>query len=256
MDWKNLSYLGRISSGTPNWRSLRNEIINYRKNTCRYCGGSYYKYMMCFHLDSDPKNINKNNMDLACKMCYITTHLNFGHLNDVIVCYSNLTQTKIIKNTIDYVIKYDHVPKPNYLDPDIEIAPISLMELCSILIENKNELPIELSKYKIFFTNDLDIQFTNYYLNEKNNNININGSYMFTEDDDDDIKDDLIEDFDDKQLVLHISNKEEIDCLDKMYDKNNFKFTNQKMKENLKYVLKIKRVTAIQFESYPIYKLL
>jgi hypothetical protein len=251
MDWKtpdislklavgNINYIGKITSGPGDWKLLRTNTIKQRKNICLYCGGQYLKYIICFHLDGDPNNTDKTNMNLSCKMCYAITHLNFGQLNDVLICYSNLDQTTIVKKTIDYIIEHNITPDPLIIDPGVTIAPISLMELCSILLKNKNVIPPELHKYKIFFTNKSDIEFVNHYMTISKKN---KTEYMFTDEESilsqelDDINTNII------PLSMHIALAEETNLFNKFYKTNDYQFIRQKSKETLKYLHKIQKTT-------------
>lgn len=240
-----LNYLGKQKSGISNsgWRKLRDQTLKNRKNTCRYCGGKYTKYMICFHLDENPKNNDKDNMDISCRLCYIATHINYGHIKDLLVCYSSLSQTEILRKTINFIVDNDYVPEPSDLDPNVKKAPISLMELCSVLIENKNILPNELKDYKLFFTNQIDITFTNFICKKSVSMFDdeTNSPYMFTDGSEDSVEEDKLNE---KYIPLHIPTAQEINCLDKLFDKDNNKLTNSKMKERLKFIEKINKVTT------------
>jgi hypothetical protein len=254
MDWKkprsnlniltgDLNYLGKQKSGSTNWRKLRARTLKHRNNTCRYCGGEYSKYMICFHLDENPKNLNKDNMDIACRLCYITTHINYGHMKDVIVCYSKLDQFEIVRKTIDYVIENDYIPEPSKIDSDVKKPPLSLMELCSILIENDNCIPKELQNYKIFFTNEIDLTFTDFYKKKSNSMFDdpTDSPYMFQDSDD---EEEIPKEKEESYIPLHVPSNKEIKCLDKIFDKTNNRLTNKNMKDKLNFIEKISKLTS------------
>jgi hypothetical protein len=71
-------------------------------------------------------------------------------MNEVILCWSNLSQLKINIKTTEFIIKNKRVPVPNEIDESVRLANISAKRFIT-LKETYN--PIELSEYKLFFTN-------------------------------------------------------------------------------------------------------
>lgn len=221
MDWKqprleltlgtgDINYLGKTSSGTSDWTKLRTQALNKHANTCRYCGGTYTKYLLCFHVDSDPYNNKSANLEIACRLCYIVSHINFGHIDDVIVCHSSMTQMEIVRQTVNYIISNNKPPRPQDIDKKATKIPMSIMELNAIMLSNNNSMPDELSNYKIFFTDTVDMAFTGYYDSAKGK------PYMFTESSDDEEEPVPVE----KTLPLHTITQTEKDCINKFLDTN------------------------------------
>jgi len=227
------NYVGRSSVGTSDWTKVRANTLNHRKNTCRFCGGVYTKYMLCFHLDTDPFNNTKDNLDIACKLCYVTTHINFGYVDDVIVCHSKLSQTDINRKTVEYVAKNREIPKPSDIDGKVTKIPISVMELCSILINNDGVMPPELMDYKLFITDKFDTSFIDFRESAAK-------PYLFTESDDESDIAIPIE----NTLPLRTLTTNEKSAIDKILDIHNSSSTTKQMKRGISHILGLKRATT------------
>lgn len=176
MSVSDINYIGKSETKNSNWKTMRNKVLNKTKNSCRYCGGRYSKYLICFHLDKDGSNNKMENLDMCCKMCYIITNLNYGHFDDIILCWSKMSQLDIVKNTINYVLQKHRLPTIEDIDKNAKKLSLSVIELCSALLENEKIFP-EIENYKIFFTTNLDTLFTDYYIGKR--------SSMFIENDTD-----------------------------------------------------------------------
>ena len=246
MDWKkprfelqlltsDINYMGRSTIGNSDWPKIRTATLNRRKNICRFCGGGYTKYMVCFHLDDDPFNNKKDNLDISCKLCYVLTHVNFGHIDDVILCHSSLSQLDIVRKTIDHIIKNKKTPTPSEIDDKVKYIPVSLMELCSIMINNNGSLPSELSTYKLFVTNSFDTSFVDYHQSASQS---AGKPYLFTESDDEEENNNIVIPIEDTLPLYKIHNKEK-DVIDKILDINNNLSTCKQMKNELSYILDI-----------------
>jgi len=156
MNWKiprSELYPDVVYITTSNIKSNREKILSEINSTCRYCGGVFYKYMICIKID--------NKLDMCCRLCYKITHLNIaGTFQEVKLYYSTKSQLEIVRNTTDYIMKYNRIPIPQEIDKDILKTPISMFEYTNILLSNKKDLINNIIKdYKIFFTNKLDITY-------------------------------------------------------------------------------------------------
>ena len=168
-------------------KSIRNIILSQNNYTCRYCGGIYPKYLICI-------NINNENFidlkDVCCRICYIITHLNYGLFREIKLYCSELTQLEIIRKSVDFILENGQIPSPKIIDNNIKIAPISLIEF--IILLNNSKTFVEFNKYKLFFSNKLNIDFivNNYlhtmslFINETNEIDNIIDSDKINNDDD------------------------------------------------------------------------
>jgi hypothetical protein len=183
---EDINYLGKVNPVAKKWRQTREEILKIRNQSCRYCGGKYSKYLICFHLDCNQTNNSPKNLEMCCRACYIITHLNYGFLNSITLCWSKLSQIDIIKKTIEMSISNNSVPDITDVDPDAKKSPLSVMELCCILKMNKKDIIKNIKKIKVFFTKDFDITFTNFYCKSDNINKKISRRPMCLDDSDSD----------------------------------------------------------------------
>lgn len=134
-------------------RKERDDILNESNYTCRFCGGKYYKYMMCTYLSDAKCN------DVCCRMCFLVSHLNSGFgFREFVIYKSNMTQLEIIRKTAEFIINNGVIPIPNQIDSNVKSVIISTLEFISI-INNSDSYPPELLNYKLFFTSFLDINF-------------------------------------------------------------------------------------------------
>lgn len=165
MDWQKERAL--LIPRTENFRDFghndkftkkeRDDILVKNNYTCRFCGGVYQKYLICSYYAYDKCS------DVACVACHLITHLNSGRYKEMKLYYSEVPQIDIVKKTIDYIINYGEIPLSTEIDPHIKLPPISILEFISI-INNNETVPIELTNYKIFYTQNLSTNFifTNY----------------------------------------------------------------------------------------------
>jgi hypothetical protein len=178
----NIGYFERYGGSTtnPKWRELRELAMKNSQYICRFCGGKYVKYLMGVYVGET------DTVDVCCKACYIITNLNYGFINGITLCVSDLTQLEIVRKTVDSVIATDEIPSIYEIDNNAKKVPLSIFEYISILKKYtniRNNLPNEINKYKIFFKKDFDTTFikknykrtTSMFINiendEKNGNI-------------------------------------------------------------------------------------
>jgi len=145
-NFRDFGYTDKINKKT------RDELLITYKYTCRFCGGYYLKYLICSYLSDVKLN------DVCCKLCHMITHLNYGNTKDINVCYSEMSQTDIVKKTVEYIIANNTVPQPIEIDINVSQSPISSLEFVNI-INNVENAPEELNNYKIFFNDSLNIDF-------------------------------------------------------------------------------------------------
>jgi|688.fasta_scaffold179882_4 hypothetical protein len=179
-------------------KKIRGETLVKNNYTCRCCGGVYPKYLICCYLTDAKCN------DVLCRACYLITHLNNGMFREIKLYYSNESQLNIVRKTVEYIIDNNVIPIPTKIDPDVKIAPLTLLEYINIL-NNTNEYPIELQNYKIFFTNKLNIDFI----------INNYGKNMVMFLDYQDTDENKVKTY--YTLKKHIPSKEELDLINKYY---------------------------------------
>lgn len=135
------SYLNRYPILSQN---KKQDIKKKCKNTCSYCGGmyKYYRYI---------------EEDTVCPFCYMILNLNDMDNDKLILCYSKLSQLDIIRMTTKYIFDNDKIPYPQIIDPNIQLIPLSIMELSCALMDNK--LPNIFDNYKIFINHNFNIGY-------------------------------------------------------------------------------------------------
>ena len=174
MNWSNqnlshvhLDIFNMTHSVDKKWNQLRNAALSLVNNTCQSCGGHYDKFLHCVKPDSQTKNLSytPDNLTILCRLCYMISHANcFLNSNSMILCWSQLDQIDIIRNTVDFVINKSYVPSIQDIDPDAKIIDMSILEFVNIQnnitdIFKVNHLHDYFDKYKVFFTESLDINF-------------------------------------------------------------------------------------------------
>ncbi len=65
-----------ISEGE--WKKLRLEILKRDNYTCRYCGFKSDKWQIVHHIDGNPNNNEKDNLETICPMCNLIHHAGQG----------------------------------------------------------------------------------------------------------------------------------------------------------------------------------
>jgi hypothetical protein len=131
-----------------------------QKNTpgiCMCCGG-------CFKFSKYLKYVFGKNHQV-CEMCYMIIHISdissINKLNEMVLCWSTLSQNEIIKKTASYIIKYRDTPKILDIDPNAQKLNFTLFEFQSLksVVPKNTPLPPEFKNYKIFFTKNMSIAF-------------------------------------------------------------------------------------------------
>lgn len=138
----------------------RSKILTDNNYSCRYCGGIYPKYLMSTYIPHSKVS------DVACRMCFLITHLNYGFYNEMKIYYSEMSQLDIVKNTVKYILDNNEIPEPLTIDINLKTSPLSMLEYINIL-NNYEVQPEVLANYKIFFSKKLNIDFiVNNYANQ------------------------------------------------------------------------------------------
>jgi hypothetical protein len=239
--------MGKISSGAKNlneWKKVRSNAISKADKRCRFCGGLYQKYMICFHLDENPKNNNQDNVDMACKLCYIITHINLGYGKDIKILMSKMSQVDIVKETVNYISKFSKVPHPMDIDNKVKTCPISFNELCNLVLCNKGVMPNELKRIKIFFTPKIDIEFVSSFGNQYDEFMFADSDYDSDSDSDLD-SNNLVTTKDSKIKKLKIKKGKftegEIEIIKKILNFDNNVGPMSNMKEKMKYMEEVNK---------------
>ena len=84
------------------WRDIRLVILNRDDYTCSYCGFRSDKRMQVNHINGDPKNHSKENLEVICGLCHMILHSGLWcEIKKSIVLFKNskYTQNEIINFT-------------------------------------------------------------------------------------------------------------------------------------------------------------
>lgn len=73
--WRN-KIREEISRGE--WKKLRLEILERDNYTCQYCGFKAEKWQIVHHVDGNPNNNDKINLEVICPMCNLINHSGQG----------------------------------------------------------------------------------------------------------------------------------------------------------------------------------
>ena len=145
--------------GASKWYKLRKKVLEFYNKTCRYCGGQYNKYLHCIHLDGKKNNNDLSNLGICCKGCYFVTHINYDYEKKLSLYWSTKPQIDIIRDTVDYIIKYKETPSVLNIDQNAKKIPLSIVEFSNILCEYKYDmLSQKIKNYKIFFNPNFNIE--------------------------------------------------------------------------------------------------
>lgn len=86
----------------PDWRKLRQKILERDNFACQYCGFKAEKWQIVHHIDGNPNNNSENNLAVICQMCNLIEHAGMGCIIQGIVDLykkSKCSQNEIITKT-------------------------------------------------------------------------------------------------------------------------------------------------------------
>ena len=150
------------------WRNHRTCVLDKTKNTCRYCGGYYDKFLICINLNENNK-MNVENYDTCCKICYTIENLNYGFFKDIKFYYSRLDQLTIVRKTVNYFLVSGKLPRPEEIDPEIKKLDLGVLEIINLMLNDAKEIYKYFPDIKVFINKDFDVSFLK----------NCNKGYMF-----------------------------------------------------------------------------
>ena len=213
---------------TTTWRTLRSNTLKKYANSCRYCGGVYDKYLICFYLDDSNKNL-----DVCCRMCHTVNRLNYRlltNLDEIVLIHSKMSQLQIVRSTIDWVIKYNQIPSVPDIDPKAQKLNLSVSEMCSVLTAGGQHI---CKDFKLFFTYRLNTTFISSYITELDDHNKIVGKDMSMFNDPADSFGGLEEDVDSRLQTYKFTNDEQ-HYLDNLFDVSSKNSVGSLMKRKMK----------------------
>ena len=101
--------------------------------------------------------------DKLCVFCNIISNNNKLDIYNICIGYTDVSQIDIIKNIYDMIILEDKIPYPKIIDDTvilININPYIFREFiiyCKKKYYNDNDIIDNINKFKIFFTNAIDL---------------------------------------------------------------------------------------------------
>lgn len=156
MEWKNpivnLSIQKYDSTIDKNIRKYKYSITKKYNNICCYCGGNFSNYN---YINSD-NSTKKEDVYLCCKFCHMILNFRHSYCNSLLLCWSDMSQIDIVRNSIDYIIINGTIPQVSDIDKNAKNLNISLIEYINII---NNKMPDEFKKYKIFLSDNYDIMY-------------------------------------------------------------------------------------------------
>lgn len=98
--WRNLGDKKKLNKAE--WKKIRAEILIKDDYRCSYCEYRNEKQQFVHHIDGNPKNNSKKNLQTICRMCNLIKHAGMGcEISGVVDLYkkSNFSQIDIIRTT-------------------------------------------------------------------------------------------------------------------------------------------------------------
>lgn len=121
-------------------------------NKCYLCDSNIHIYHDVYIEDN--KKIYKFR---TCGLCKIIKNFTKTDMQNIIICNSDIPQYEIVKLTMESIIKKGKVPEPFEIDKNVKLVDIIPYRFIDMLNNLSNEDKKIFTKYKIFFTNRLDL---------------------------------------------------------------------------------------------------
>lgn len=103
--------------------------------------------MECEYCQTTQNKVYELDSKKLCYLCYCIRKFTKQDIYNYVICYSELNQIDIIKQTWNLYNKNGTIPLPTEIDPSVQLVKINIYVF--LLTQN-------FGKYKIFFTNKLD----------------------------------------------------------------------------------------------------
>ena len=152
--WRNST----LPTPSPQWKSLRKQILLRDKFTCSSCGYlspcSDGRAMIVDHIDGVASNNDPSNLRVHCPPCDairdcglsgVFKRLNLGE--------STMAQVEIVRKTREMFESTGVIPRPETIDRLIKPARIDILELANMMMKTPwSNLPERFRRLRGFFT--------------------------------------------------------------------------------------------------------
>ena len=160
MEWKKIRQFIPIGvsnnkNSEVNFKIRTNTIAKY-KGVCRFCGGQFQNSLKCFIIDDE--------FDICCKFCFALTNINL-FADKLVLIKSNISQTKIIRLTVDFTLQNKTIPPISYIDPDAKLVQLSVYEVSSLFFSDNHNQWNEFNKnnkFKFVFNKNFNLSFLSF----------------------------------------------------------------------------------------------
>lgn len=137
---------------SPEWRRLRQKILNRDANRCRFCEFIAEKQMVIDHISGDAADNTLENLGVNCQACDKIRHCGrAGMYKLLLLCEADLEQVQIVTQSRLFFKQHGRNPEPEEIDTTAKRTTISAVELANQLL--KTDKPRKLiGNLKGFFT--------------------------------------------------------------------------------------------------------
>lgn len=112
---------------------------------CVHCGGIYKNPSYCRYIN--------NEFYHCCQLCNIIAEFKPINTHLVSIYKSKISQLDIIKQTVEYIVKYKKIPNISDIDTHATIVKIKPVKFFKLYEANDEKV----NNYKVFFTSDINI---------------------------------------------------------------------------------------------------
>lgn len=143
-----------ISTESVEWRNLRSQILKRDNNTCQLCKFVGTKYMICDHINGDASINYLSNLRTICPLCDKIRRCGLAGINGYLMLYqSSLTQSEIVRKSLQHFQEQKKVPHPHEIDPNAIYVSDTTINFANLLLHTDyDQLTAEQNLYKGFFT--------------------------------------------------------------------------------------------------------
>ena len=148
-----------LSTDSPEWKKLREEVLKRDDYKCRFCGIRATSWMVVDHMNGVASENNLWNLGVNCQMCDRIRHCGLAGMKGLLMLgTSSMPQVDIVRRTRDYVKEHRKIPKAVQIATDAKpVDEMKIVDFANILLETDWErLPSRMKNYRGFFTGKFD----------------------------------------------------------------------------------------------------